>query len=92
MFLAIFEQRLKDEFIQKCFSDIRDSDRCRPYKEIIIVFGYESYVNCTIQRDVRVCFTKLRLIHINFWLSTQHGLKQKFHTHNAHVHSVIVII
>ena len=24
VFLATFEQRLKDEFIQKCFSDIRD--------------------------------------------------------------------
>ena len=32
VFLATFE--LKDEFIQKCFSDIRNSDRCRLYKEI----------------------------------------------------------
>ena len=43
VFLATFEQRLKNEFIQKCFSDIRDSDGCRLYK------------------DLRVCFTKLRL-------------------------------
>ena len=33
VFLANFDQRLKDEFIQKCFSDIRDSDRCRLYKK-----------------------------------------------------------
>ena len=31
VFLATFEQRLKEEFIQKCFSDIQDSDRCRLY-------------------------------------------------------------
>ena len=45
VFLATFEQRLKDEFIQKCFIDIGDSDRCRLYKEIKIVFGCESYMN-----------------------------------------------
>ena len=61
VFLATFEQRLKDEFIQKCFSDIRDSDGCRLYKEIKMVYGCESYMNCNIRRDLRVCFTKLRL-------------------------------
>ena len=51
VFLATFEQRLKDEFIQKCFSDIRDSDRCtcRLYKEIKMVYGCESYMNCNIR-------------------------------------------
>ena len=73
--LDTFEQRVKDEFIQKCFSDIRDSDRYRLYKEIKTVFGCESYVNCNIRRDVRVCFTKLRLSRINFWLSVQDDLK-----------------
>ena len=43
VFLATFEQRLKDEFIQKCFSDLRDSDRCRLSKEIKTVFGLKSY-------------------------------------------------
>ena len=61
MFLATFEQRLKNEFIQKCFSDIRDSGRCRLYKEIETVCECESYKNCNIRRDVRVCFTKMRL-------------------------------
>ena len=79
VFLATFEQRLKDEFIQKCFSDIRNSDRCRLYKEIKTVFECESYMNCNIRRDVRVCFTKLRL--------SSHSP-----THNAHVHSAIVMI
>ena len=66
VFLATFEQRLKDEFIQKCFSDIRNSDRCRLYKEIKTVFECESYINCNIRRDVRVCFTKLRLSSLKF--------------------------
>ena len=61
VFLATFEQRLKDESIKKCFSDIRNSDRCRLYKEIKTVFECESYMSCNIRRDVRVCFTKLRL-------------------------------
>ena len=61
VFLATFEQRVKDEFILKCFSDIRDSDRYRLYKEITTVFSCESYMNCNIKRDVRVCFTKVRL-------------------------------
>ena len=26
-FISLFECRIKDEFIQKCFSDIRNSDR-----------------------------------------------------------------
>ena len=42
VFLATFEQRLKDKCIQNCFSDIRDSDRCRLDKEIKIVFECES--------------------------------------------------
>ena len=52
---------MKDECIKKCFSDIRDSDRYKMYKEIETVFGCESYMNCNIRRDVRVCFAKLRL-------------------------------
>ena len=56
MFLDTFEQRQKDEFIQKCFSDIRGSERCRLYKEIKTVFGCESHMNCNIKQDVRVCF------------------------------------
>ena len=60
MFLATFEHCLKDEFVQKGFRYIRDSDRCRLYKEIKIVFDCESYMNCNIRQDVRVCLAKLR--------------------------------
>ena len=78
MFLATFEQMLKDEFIQKCFSDIRDSDRCtcRLYKEIKTVFECESYMNSNIKRELRVCFTKLRLNNHNFLVEyARYGLK-----------------
>ena len=77
VFLATFEQRLKDEFIQKCFSDIRNSDRCRLYKEIKTVFECESYMNCNIRRDVRVCFTKLRLSSHKFLVERARWLKVK---------------
>ena len=71
VFIATFEQRLKGEFIQKCFSDIRDSDRCRLYKEIKFVFVCESYMNCNIRRDVRVCLTKLRLRSYTFLIELE---------------------
>ena len=77
VFLATFEQRLKDEFIQKSFSDIRNSDRCRLYKEIKTVFECESYMNCNIRRDVRVCFTKLRLNSHKFLVERARWLKVK---------------
>ena len=75
VFFATFEQTLKDEFIQRCFSDIWDSDRCRLYKEIKTVYGCESYTNCNIRRAVRVWFNKLRLSSHTFWLNVQDGLR-----------------
>ena len=60
-FISLFECRIKNEFIQKCFSDIRNSDRCRLYKEIKTVFCCESYMNCEIKQNLRVNYTKLRL-------------------------------
>ena len=60
-FINLFEQRIKDEFIQKCFNDIQNSDRCRLYKEIKTVFRCESYMSCEIKSALRVNYTKLRL-------------------------------
>ena len=54
VFLATFEQRLKEEFIQKCFSDIRNSDRCRLYKEIKTVNG-ERRGRCVAHHFNAVC-------------------------------------
>ena len=75
VFLATFEQWRKNEFIQKCFSDIWDSDRCRLYEEIKTVFECESYMNCNIRRDARVCFTKLRLSSHKFLVERARWLK-----------------
>ena len=54
-FNSLFECKIKNEFNQKCFSDIRNSDRCRLYKEIKTVFC------CKIKQNLRVNNTKLRL-------------------------------
>ena len=59
--INLFEQRIKDEFIQKCFNDIQNSDRCRLYKEIKTVFRCESYTSCEIKSALRENYTKLRL-------------------------------
>ena len=85
VFLANFDQRLKDEFIQKCFSDIRDSDRCRLYKKM--VFGCESNMNCNIRRDVRVCFTKLRLSSHTFLVERARWLKLSS-IHTTHMYTL----
>ena len=41
------------------------------------VFECESYMNCNIRRDVRVCFTKLRLSSHNFLVQRARWLKVK---------------
>ena len=65
-FISLFDCRIKDEFIQKCFSDIRNSDRSRLNKEIKTVFCCESYMSCEIKQNLRVTYTKLRLSNHNF--------------------------
>ena len=61
VFINLFEQRIKDEFIQKCFNAIQNSDRCRLYKEIKTVFRCESYMSCETKSALRVNYIKLRL-------------------------------
>ena len=50
--------------------------RFRLYKEIKTVFECESYMNCNIRRDVRVCFTKLRLSSHKFLVERARWLKE----------------
>ena len=57
LFVANFEQRLKDIFIQKCTGDIESSYRCRMYMEIKTVFNCENYMDCNIRHDLR-CTTQ----------------------------------
>ena len=53
-FINLFEQRIKEEFIQKCFTYIQNSDRCRIYKKNKTVFSCESYMCCEIKSTLRV--------------------------------------
>ena len=47
------------------------------HKEIKTVFECESYMNCNIRRDVRVCFTRLRLSSHKFLVERARWLKVK---------------
>ena len=61
IFLANFEQRLKETFIQNCISDVESSNKCRMYREIKTVYKYENYMDCKIRHDLRMYYTKFRL-------------------------------
>ena len=61
LFLANFEQRLKDTFIQTCISDVESSNTCRMYREIKTVYKCENYMDCNIRHDLRLYYTKFRL-------------------------------
>ena len=69
--------KAKRRIYSKMFQRYSDSDSCRLYKEIKTIFGCKSYVNCNIRRDVRVCFTKLRLSSHNFLVKRARSLKLK---------------
>ena len=60
-FLNAFETRCRDIYSQQCLSEIRDSSRCRMYKEIKLSFSASYYVKFNIHQNLRICFTKLRL-------------------------------
>ena len=61
LFVNRFEQRCKDIHIQQCFADIERSNRCRMYREIKTTYGTETYLNCTLSKQLRIFFTKCRL-------------------------------
>ena len=42
-----------------------------------MLYGCESYMNCNIKRELRVCFTKLRLNRNNFLVEYARWLKVK---------------
>ena len=57
LFVANFEQRLKDTFIQKCTSEIESSNSSRMYREIKTVYQCENYMDCNIRHDLRMYYT-----------------------------------
>ena len=60
-FLEMFEQRSKDIFIQNCHSEINNSSRCRMYKEVKLAYESEPYLNCKMNKQLRIVYTKFRL-------------------------------
>ena len=61
LFIANFEQRLKDTHIQRCIGDMNSSNKCRTYREIKAVYKCETYLDCNIRHDLRMFYTKFRL-------------------------------
>ena len=59
-FIKQFEQRSKD-IMQNGFNVIRESSRCRMYKEIKQVHKPERYLTININKNLRTVFTKFRL-------------------------------
>ena len=78
LFLANFEQRPKDTFIQNCISDVESSNKCRMYREIKTVYKCENYMDCNIRHD---------LARIS-WLNEHGGVKNRYHTTKEHAHCV----
>lgn len=60
-----------------CLSDIETSSRCRLYKEIKINYDMEWYLKCNVKRDIRTCFTKLRLCSHRFMIERGRWVKPK---------------
>ena len=87
LFLANFEQRLKDTFIQNYISDVESSNKCRMYREIKTVYKCENYMDCNIRHDLRLYYTKFRLSGHNFlverarWRKEQIPYITKEHAH-----------
>ena len=66
LFLANFEQRLKDTHIQKCIGEMNSSNKCRTYREIKAVYKCEIYMDCNIRHDFGMFYTKFRLSSLKF--------------------------
>ena len=42
-FIREFKRKMQDMYVQQCFGEIRDSSRCRLYREIKLTFEMEPY-------------------------------------------------
>ena len=60
-FIREFKRRMHDMYVQQCFGEIRDSSRCRLYREIKFTFEMEPYLQNNCNRELRQCLTKIRL-------------------------------
>ena len=60
-FIREFKRRMQDMYVQQCFGEIRDSSRCRLYREIKFTFEMEPYLQNNCNCELRQCLTKIRL-------------------------------
>ena len=61
IFLFDFKRRVEDDFVQKWFSSIRNSNKLTLYKELKKCFEFEDYLQYISSRQNRVFLTKLRV-------------------------------
>ena len=61
MFIRQFEQRLKDTFMQSCFSDMEISNKCLLYRSLCREFSMASYLYKIHIPANRKAKTRLRL-------------------------------
>ena len=61
MFILQFEQRLKDTFMQSCFSDMESSNKCFLYRSLCREFSMASYLYKIHIPANRKAMTRLRL-------------------------------
>ena len=76
-FLKQFQTRCMDMYIQQCYSDVENSNRCRTYRGIKNNFEMEPYLKSNVTRDLRVSFTKLRLSSHRFMVERGRWMKPK---------------
>ena len=60
-FLKHFKQRLIDEFLQGWNRNVLDSAVLSLYRNVKTRFGFESYLNDIVPRNLRIALTKLRI-------------------------------
>ena len=60
-FIREFKRRMHDIYVQQCFGEVRDSSRCRLYREIKFTFEMEPYLQNNCNGELRQCLTKIRL-------------------------------
>ena len=62
MFIREFEQRLKDTFMQSCFSDMESSNKCFLYRSLCREFSMASYLYKIHIPANRKAMTRLRFL------------------------------
>ena len=69
-FIAIFKQRLLDEYIQEWRASVNNNDILFLYRSVKINFGMESYLENIFSRNLRIALTKLRISAHNLRIQT----------------------